>query len=238
MSDKVEVYGDESDAVRRRYAARTDIRVDWRYNFLNPAVFQSVFERQRHIAELLSQNATGKMADLHLVEVGCGEGGNLLEFLRYGMTPTHMQGLELLDARATVARQRLPEGLLLHVGDALCAPIAEESQDIVFQSVVFSSLLDHTFQNQLAETMWRWLKPGGSVLWYDFTFNNPKNPDVHGVDMRRIRELFPQGRINARRVTLAPPIARRVCRIHPSLYTVFNALPLLRTHLLCWIEKP
>ena len=37
---------------------------------------------------------------------------------------------------------------------------------------------------------------------------------------------------------MAPPLARSVVRLHPGLYTVFNALPLLRTHLLCWIEKP
>jgi len=26
-------------------------------------------------------------------------------------------------------------------------------------------------------------------------------------------------------------------RVHPSLYRVLNALPLLRTHILCWIRK-
>jgi hypothetical protein len=36
---------------------------------------------------------------------------------------------------------------------------------------------------------------------------------------------------------LAPPIALRVCRIHPSLYGLFNAFPFLRTHVLCWIGK-
>jgi hypothetical protein len=50
--------------------------------------------------------------------------------------------------------------------------------------------------------------------------------------------LFPAGRITHRRVTLAPPLARAVCRLHPALYGVFNSLPLLRTHLLAWIAKP
>ena len=44
-------------------------------------------------------------------------------------------------------------------------------------------------------------------------------------------------RIDVRRVTLAPPLARAVCAVHPSLYTLFNALPLLRTHRLAWIAK-
>ena len=36
---------------------------------------------------------------------------------------------------------------------------------------------------------------------------------------------------------LAPPIARVVSRWHPSLYTLFNTLPLLRTHVLAWLAK-
>jgi hypothetical protein len=75
------------------------------------------------------------------------------------------------------------------------------------------------------------------VLWYDFTVDNPRNRDVRGVPARRVRELFPQARITAQRVTLAPPIARRVVRLHPAAWTLFNALPLLRTHQLAWIEK-
>ena len=62
--------------------------------------------------------------------------------------------------------------------------------------------------------------------------------DVRGVPRAELRRLFPQGRLHARRVTLAPPLARALCRVHPSLYPVANALPLLRTHLLAWIEKP
>ena len=73
------------------------------------------------------------------------------------------------------------------LGDATQAPVAPGSQDIVLQSTVFSSLLDDAFQQRLADTMWRWLKPGGAVLWYDFTVNNPRNPDVRGVPLARVR---------------------------------------------------
>jgi hypothetical protein len=85
--------------------------------------------------------------------------------------------------------------------------------------------------------MWRWLRPGGAVLWYDFTFDNPANRDVRGLPPARVRALFPRARITSRRVTLAPPIARRLCRVHPALYALFD-IPLLRTHLLAWISKP
>jgi hypothetical protein len=108
----------------------------------------------------------------------------------------------------------------------------------VFVSTVFSSLLDDGYQQRLADAMWAWLKPGGAVLWYDFMVDNPRNPDVRGVPLARLRALFPQGRLRYRRVTLAPPLARAVTRIHPGLYRWFNTLPLLRTHVLAWIDKP
>ena len=108
----------------------------------------------------------------------------------------------------------------------------------MLQSTVFSSLLDDAFQQRLADAMWSWLKPGGAVIWYDFTVNNPRNADVRGVPVARVRALFPQAHITHHRVTLAPPLARAVCRVHPALYGVFNSLPLLRTHVLAWLAKP
>ena len=80
-------------------------------------------------------------------------------------------------------------------------------------------------------------RPGGGVLWYDFAFDNPRNPDVRGVPVSRIRQLFPEGAVLARRITLAPPLARFLTRVHPQLYTAANVLPFLRTHVLCWIRK-
>lgn len=79
--------------------------------------------------------------------------------------------------------------------------------------------------------------PGGGVLWYDFTFNNPKNPDVRGVPVSRIKALFPTARIRLAKVTLAPPIARRVVPLSTHLYGLLNSLPFLRTHVLCYLEK-
>ena len=143
-----------------------------------------------------------------------------------------------LPERHAAARARLPEAVRLSCGDASAEPVAPGSIDIVLASTVFSSLLDDAFQQRLAAAMWQWLRPGGGVLWYDFTVDNPRNPDVRGVPAARIRALFPEARLESRRVTLAPPLARAVCRLHPGLYTLCNALPPLRTHLLCWLGKP
>ena len=225
----------EPEAVAERYARRA---ADDRYSPLRPDVWQTLQERQRALLTLFAQIGWTELADKHLLEVGSGAGANLLELLRLGFVPEHLTGVELLPERHAQARRVLPAALALHAGDALRLDLPAASQDAVFVSTVFSSLLDDAFQQRLADAMWRWVKPGGGVLWYDFTVNNPRNPDVRGVPLRRVRELFPGGELQARRITLAPPIARAVTRVHPSLYTLFNAVPLLRTHVLAWIAKP
>lgn len=227
---------DEPQAITDRYARRAP--GDGRYSFLRPDVCLGVQERQRVMLSLLHQHGLADLASLRMLEVGCGTGGNLLEFLRMGCVPEHLAGIELLPERYAQARHGLPVALQLYEGDALLADVPNTSQDVVLVSTVFSSVLDHAFQQKLANTLWRWVRPGGAVLWYDFTYNNPSNPDVRGVPLRRVKELFPQACITTRRVTLAPPLARRVAPIHPALYTLFNTIPLLRTHILCWIEKP
>jgi SAM-dependent methyltransferase len=226
---------DETQAVVQRYARRAP---DDRYSPLKPDVWQTLQERQRAMLRLFTALGFTDLAALRLAEVGCGAGDNLLELQRLGFAPEHCTGIELLPERHAQSRVRLPAATTVLLGDAAQAPIAPASQDIVLQSTVFSSLLDDAFQQRLAAAMWAWVKPGGGVLWYDFTVNNPRNPDVRGVPVARVRALFPQGTLRCQRVTLAPPIARAVTRLHPSLYTVCNALPLLRTHVLAWIAKP
>lgn len=226
---------DEPRAVAERYARRAGLA--GRYDTLQPDVWQRVQERQRALLRRLAAEGRHDLAALRLVEVGCGSGSNLLELLQWGFQPEHLSGLELLPERHAEARSRLPAATTLWLGDASEAPVGAASQDLVLQSTVFSSLLDDVFQQRLAEAMWSWLKPGGAVIWYDFVVNNPRNPDVRGVPLARLRELFPAARIDARRVTLAPPLARALCRVHPALYGVANALPLLRTHVLAWLGK-
>ena len=225
---------DEPAAVAQRYARRaaTD-----RYSPLRPEVQRLLFERRQALIALLRQDGRATEG-LALTEVGCGSGANLLELLTLGFDPARLTGIELLPERLALARQRLPAALRLLGGDACEAAVAPASQDLVMQCTVFSSLLDEAFRQRLADAMWRWLRPGGAVVWYDFTVDNPRNPDVRGVPLARIRTLFPQGVLQARRVTLAPPLARAACRVHPWAHDALNLLPLLRTHVLAWVSKP
>lgn len=84
--------------------------------------------------------------------------------------------------------------------------------------------------------IWQWVAPGGGVLVYDFVVNNPANSDVQGIPLRELSILFPGAQIHSRRVTLAPPLARRLPA--PAIAPASALLWFLRTHRLTWAVKP
>ena len=228
----------ETDLIRKRYDRRMADGAGRSWHPLQPYSLYIHQEKERALARLFREKiGMDALAETRCMELGCGSGANLEQLVRLGFSPENLLGNELLEEPAAQARRKLPASLKIEVGDALEMDLPPESFDIVFQSTVFTSILDDDFQNRLAARMWEWVRPGGAVLWFDFTFNNPKNPDVRGIRLARIQELFPEGRITARKLVLAPPIGRPATRLWPPLYTVLNSLPLLRTHILCWIEK-
>lgn len=189
------------------------------------------------MVRLLAGQRLSPLGDKRLLEVGCGSGDDLLYMIRLGFDPENVVGCELMSHRAAAARHRLPQAAEVIEGDATTLDLPSGSFDVVMQSTVFTSLLDQAFQKRLADRMWDLVRPGGGVLWFDFIYDNPRNPDVRGVPLSRVRELFPEGVAVHRRLGLAPPIARRVTAVRPALYGVVNLVPALRTHVLCWIAK-
>src|SRR5262245_2579951 len=101
-------------------------------------------ERQRAIAALFTHLGWKDLGQVRLLEVGCGSGGNPLEFVRFGFAPENIQGSELIPGRAAEATRVLPAAVRITVGDVARRPdlVAENSQDVVYQATVFSSLLD------------------------------------------------------------------------------------------------
>lgn len=227
----------EPTAVQARYARRNAVADAQHYSlYASASALQAQQERLRVWVQLWRAHGWHSLGSLHITEVGCGSGGNLHDLVRLGAEPQRLQGLELLPKRATQARATLPAALPVHAGDAASAAIEPGSQQAVLAFTLFSSLLDARFRTALAQQMWQWVAPGGGVLVYDFVVNNPGNPDVQGVPLAEVRRLFPQARLHSVRVTLAPPVARRLPRGLVAPCTAL--LPFLRTHRLTWAVKP
>nr|HMN25759.1 class I SAM-dependent methyltransferase [Ignavibacteriaceae bacterium] len=224
------------EEIKSRYIRRNNITKD-RYSFLQPATILSEQEKERALVKWIKANNIFPLEDKTILEIGCGNGNNILTFLKFGFDPVNIYANELLEERYLIAKKKIPQEIHLIKGNALDIEVPNNKFDIVYQSMVFSSILDKNFKKDLAVKLYDLTKPGGGILWYDFIYNNPRNPDVKGVKLNEIKELFDINPSFIKKITLAPPIARIVSKVHPFFYTLFNSTYIFRTHLLVWLKK-
>ncbi|MDI6739925.1 MAG: class I SAM-dependent methyltransferase [Candidatus Edwardsbacteria bacterium] len=225
----------ESDRIRQRYDRRKNLPSD-RYSLFNPGTLFIVQQRERVLLRLLAKHGRTDLADQRILEVGCGTGFWLREFLRYGAFPENLCGIDLLADRVDIARGLSPN-IRIEQGDAERLDFTDGSFDIVLQSTVFTSILDDGMRQAVADEMLRVLAPDGIIVWYDFRFDNPRNPDVRGVGQSEIRRLFKGCDFDRRLTTLMPPLARKLARRGWWLCQLLSALPFLRTHYLGVIKR-
>lgn len=225
---------DEAERVRAAYAERARRGLDERYSLADPANLYLFQRRERELLRLLSRNGLRDLSRARVIDVGCGSGGVLLDFARYGAAPSLMAGVDLLPERIDAARERLPAADL-RCGDATSLPFDGASFDIALQFTLLSSVLDDAARRAIASETLRVLRPGGVVVWYDFTWN-PGNRDTRGVGLAELRRLYAGCRIDAMRTTLAPPIARPLARRSFTLCRALESMPFLRSHLLAVVQ--
>jgi len=226
---------DDRDRLRAEYERRvTDASVRERERSGDPAHVFLLQSRERDVLALL-RRAGFDLSSTRVLDVGSGSGEWLRSLLGYGSEPELLCGIDLLPDRVARARHLNPT-IDFRCGSAEALPYEDGRFDLVAQFTVFSSILDETLQNRVATEMWRVLRPGGAVLWYDF-WVNPLNPATRPVGRRGISRLFPFCNAIWKRTTLAPPLARFAVRRLWALGTMLELLPFLRTHYLALLIK-
>jgi ubiquinone/menaquinone biosynthesis C-methylase UbiE len=225
----------EEARIRAAYAKRE--KDDARYSWFNPAYQFIMHGCERRILARLTELGFADLQSKSVLEVGCGRGYWLREFVKWGARPENVTGIDLLMDRVLQARELCPPGVRVHCGSAAQLPFSGESFDVVLQATVFTSILDRELQQLVAAEMLRVVKSDGLILWYDYHMNNPINPDVKGVKARDIRALFPKCQIHLERVTLAPPLARLLAPCSYLACCLLEKFPPLCTHYLGDIRK-
>ncbi|MBL7920438.1 MAG: class I SAM-dependent methyltransferase [Bacteroidia bacterium] len=166
-----------------------------------------------------------------ILEIGAGQGGNIPLLREMDFNDDNIFVNELLPERVMHIKNNYPT-IKVYEGNALEIDF-DRKFDCIFQSTVFTSVLNDDQRIALANKMWKLLKPGGIILWYDFIYNNPNNSDVKKVSVAEVKQLFSNAtQISIEKVTLAPPIGRLVGK----MYNLFN-IPFLRSHILAVFQK-
>ena len=225
----------EESRIRAVYAERAPD--DPRYSWFNPAYQFMTQQREQRVLSLLRRNGFSALESRTILDVGCGTGQWLRDFVKWGARPENITGIDLLPDRVSKAEELCPAGIRIECASAAQLPVAENRLDLVLQATVFTSILDSDLRRCVAAEMMRVVKLDGIILWYDYHVNNPLNRDVRGVKRREIHELFPNCEIHLERITLAPPLARTLARYSYTLCYLLEKFPLLCTHYLGIIRK-
>ena len=230
---------DEVDRICAEFARR-ERSVPGFYSLDRPANLFAHQQRSRGLLSLFEREGLTPLGATKILDVGCGEGQQLVDFESWGASRSNLAGIDLLESRIARARLRLTSptaGADLRVGDASTLPWPDSSFDIVHQNTVFTSIKDEGMKRALAGEMLRVLTPGGCVLWYDFVYDNPGNTNVKGIGASEVRSLFPGCTIRSRRVTLAPPVARRLVPLTWIGSLLLEKLIVFNTHYLACIRN-
>lgn len=193
-------------------------------------------QRYKDFEQMIQTSGASMESSSKVLEVGYGMGQWLEDLQRLGVSQESLSGIELDEERAQESMKRFPKADL-RIGDAANLSWEDETFDFVLQSTVFTSILDRPFKEKVACEMLRVLKKKGFIIWYDFFFDNPKNPNVKGVSKSEIEKLFPNCQVSLKRVTLAPPISRRLAKLSTGLCSALESLKIFNTHYLALIQK-
>jgi len=227
---------DEITRIKTAYAKRDSGGKKTLYSVFNPDSLFISQQREKARISLLKRHGMADLSNKKILEIGCGKGNVLRDFISYGARPENCYGIDLLPDRIEEA-VRLSPNINFRCCSAENIAFRDGELDMALVFTVFTSILDMPMKKRIAHEILRILKPGGVIIWYDYHMDNPSNPDVRGVKKKEIYDLFPGCEIHLRRVTLAPPLARAISPVSVILAQLAEKIPLLCTHYIGIIRK-
>jgi SAM-dependent methyltransferase len=179
------------------------------------------------MATLLRTLGRSDLGGWRILDVGCGDGRLLRQFLDLGALPEDLSGVEIRDQAVEVSR-RLSPHINVVLGTGVDLPFPDSTFDLVTQFVVFSSMPEPRLREQIAREIIRVLKPGGYIFWWDCRttmigrLRQPVDP----------RDLFPGLPVNGFFTAMRPPPSTclRMPRVLRPLGRIADCLAFPRTH--------
>ena len=207
-----------------------------RYAWHRPDILQQVAARSRVFAALLCDTVGGDLSGLRVLDVGCGSGGFLRQLIDWGADPARLTGTELQQDRLDQARRVTAGNVQWRLGTL--DTMGLRGFDLVSAQTVFSSILDPALRRELADQMWRALRPGGWCLVFDFRYDNPRNRNVRKLTRAELDGFWPGTSSRYRSLLLAPPLHRLLAHGPWMVSDLLAAVaPPLRSHFMYMVQK-
>lgn len=156
-----------------------------------------------------------------VLDVGCGAGGSIINFLKLGFNPSKIYGIDILENRISSAQKQF-QNINWICADASNMNFSDNEFDIVFESTMFVSLVDENLSKKIANEMIRVIKPGGYIILVDWRYSKPNEHNYKALSKKRVLKLFSVGErttfCGTFKGALVPPVGRFLSKYFPFLY--------------------
>ena len=182
----------EIDKMKQEYAevvekpqAGSDFRFGLFFDYTRYCIHQreSVVSRLLLSAGLKLENIQYKQ----FLDIGCGDGNTLRDWVRFGTRPTNCFGIDVIEERISEAKSISPN-MSFVCGDAKALPYKDGQFDIITLYTILSSVKSEESQKQILKEAKRVLSPHGFILVYE------QNETVEGgrecgISANKLKEL-------------------------------------------------
>ena len=205
----------------------------------NPEVLFQSFAFEKSIIRSLYK--IPDFTTLKVLDVGCGEGGSLLNLIRLGFEPENLSGIDILNERITRAQVKFPD-IKFITGDAANMPFPDNHYGMVMESTMFIQLKNDELCRLIANEMIRVTNKDGFILLIDWRYSKPWNKRYRGLSLKRVKKLFGVGSVTKiiakKNGALVPPIGRFCSKYCSSLYFIIQSVfPFLAGQVTYLVQK-
>ncbi len=162
-----------------------------------------------------------------ILDVGCGAGSSLLQFIKLGFRPQNLTGVDSGVERIEQARARFPN-VDFRCESAERMSVPDSTFDLAFESTLFMMLTSEEIAQRIAAEMLRVTRRGGYLMMADWRYAEPRSQEHRAMTSKRIASLFDVGGattvVARERGALVPPLGRFLSRQAPWLYFVVQGL--------------
>ena len=186
--------------------------------------FQSIASQRSFIKSLSKSNLE---LSSKILDVGCGNGSKLMDFVQYGFEQKNLYGVDINNERIDKGKFNYPL-LNLSNQDATKLNFEDNFFNLVFESTMFVQVTDCEMSRKISKEMVRVTKKNGYILLIDWRYGKFWNPNYLACNKKRVKELFNVGSdmeiISVDKGALIPPIGRFLSTYLGSFYFIVSKL--------------